>query len=167
MVEPERICFPLAAVSMKKRATGGVICVSVILAENVRPQYERRSYTSSSGSSHGKLRMNGSGLGSAKQSANGSGSPEEGSFTRQMNTYVEVNLEGLTRSTQTVKHSGSPKWGETFHMVLHDNVGTIHFNIYEHYSSIIKDDHYGTCGVKVSHLLLASSCALSISSKSG
>mgnify|MGYP002776903933 FL=1 len=165
MVEPQRMCFPLAAVSMKKHATGGVICVSVVSAENMyfvgsgRTQSDRKLNISSTGSSHGRINTNGSGHGGSKAYTNGSGSPETGSVTRQLNTYVDVNLEGLTRSTQAMKHSGSPKWNETFHMVLHENVGTIRFNIYQQLSSNVKYDYFGTCEVKVSQYLIDSLCS--------
>lgn len=134
MVEPQRRCFPLPAVSMKKRATGGVISVTVISAENLafvassRVQFDRRSCTNGSRTTHG------------------------GSSSRLMTTFVEVTLEGLTRSTQVSQHCGAPRWNDSFQMILHESAGTIHFNVYEHGSSNIKYDFRGSCEVKVKYV---------------
>eukprot|EP00250_Pteridium_aquilinum_P010520 c19447_g1_i1 orf=1765-3852(+) len=134
MVEPQRRCFPLPAVSAKKHATGGVICVTVSSAQdmtftgNFKGQSDRRLYT------------------------NGSGITLGGSSSRRMANFVEVTLEGLTRSTQVSEHSGSPRWNESFNMILHESMGSVHFNVYEQGSSTVKYDFRGSCEVKVRYV---------------
>lgn len=134
MVEPQRRCFPLPAVSIKKHATGGVICVTVLSAQsltfvgNIKGQSERRLYTVGSGSTVG------------------------GSSSRRMATFVEVTLEGLARRTHVSEHSGCPTWNDSFNMILHESAGTVHFNVYEQGSSNVKYDFRGSCEVKVRYV---------------
>lgn len=139
MVEPQRRVFPLPATTIKKRATGGVISVTVLSAQsltfmgNFKGQSERRL------------------------SGVGSGNLAGGVSTRQMATFVEVTLEGLTRSTRVLEHSGCPTWNESFSMILHESAGTVRFNVYERGSSNVKYDFLGSCEVKVKYVVDGSS----------
>lgn len=134
MVEPQRRCFPLSAVSLKKRARGGVICITVISAKNF------------------SLKGTFKGHSSGNLSSNGPDSSIEDFSSRPMATFVEVTLEGLTRSTHASEHSGCPRWNDTFTMILHESAATVHFNVYEQGSSNVKYDFCGSCDVKVKYV---------------
>lgn len=65
-----------------------------------------------------------------------------------LQTFVEVELEELTRRT-SVRHGSSPKWDSTFNMSLHDNKGILRFNLYECNPGSVKYDFLTSCEIKV------------------
>ncbi|KAH7404885.1 hypothetical protein KP509_15G048600 [Ceratopteris richardii] len=133
MVEPQRRCFPLPAVSLKKHVSGAVFCITVISARNLKQQ--RHFATVLSGTS----------------SRSESGIVSEDSLPRTITSFVEITLGGLTRRTGLSEHYGSPKWNDTFNMILHGSEGTICFNIYEQTSSHVKGDFCGSCKIQVKY----------------
>ncbi|KAI5061768.1 hypothetical protein GOP47_0024273 [Adiantum capillus-veneris] len=137
MVEPQRRCFPLSAVSLRKRASGGVICITVISAKNLNH----------SGSFEGQQSIE-----RTSSSGSVSGFGLEGCSYSPLASFVEVTVEGLTRSTHVSQHGGCPRWNDTFNMILHEGAGTVHFNVYEQGSSNVKCDFYGSCEVKVRYV---------------
>lgn len=129
MVEPRRRCFSLPAVDLQKRAVGGIIYVTVISASklfksNLRGSPSRRNENPSDRSS------------------------EEHLVDHDLQTFVEVELEELTRTTN-VRTGSSPKWDSTFNMVLHDETGILRFNLYESTPSNVKYDYLASCEIKV------------------
>ena len=131
MVEPRRRCFSLPAEDLQKKAVGGIIYVTVIsgsklFKSNFRGSPSRRRENSSDRSS------------------------EESLVDRDLQTFVEVELEELTRRTN-VRTGSSPKWDSTFNMVLHDETGTLRFNLYESTASNVKYDFLASCEIKVTY----------------
>eukprot|EP00249_Psilotum_nudum_P016358 c25782_g1_i1 orf=445-2988(-) len=135
MVEPRRRCFSLPPVDLKKHATSGVISITLLSGNNLA-----------------KLRS--TKLPSEKQlSSNGSGHTNQSVHGKSMSTFVEVILESLTRKTHVSQNGGSsPTWNDTFNMILHENTGTIHFNVYEQVSNNMKYDFLGSCQIKMKYV---------------
>ncbi len=124
MVEPRRRCYPLPSVDLKKKAVGGILSVTVVSAQNLLRERSE--------------------LGRDNNSSNGSlGRKSQGKF-------VEIACEDLMRKTRMQGGGLSPVWDETIDMVLHDNTGTVHFNVYEQGpNNNVKFDFIGSCEVKV------------------
>ncbi|XP_020220786.1 synaptotagmin-5 isoform X2 [Cajanus cajan] len=133
MVEPRRRCFSLPVVNLRKTAVGGIIYVSVISANKLS-----RSYFKSSPS----LRQ---------QNSTINGCSENNLDDKDLQTFVEVEVEELTRRTG-LSHGSTPMWDTTFNMVLHDNTGIVRFNLYECPSSGVKCDHLASCEIKMRHV---------------
>lgn len=131
MVEPRRRCFTLPAVDLRKKAVGGIIYVRVISANKL------------SGSSFKASRR--------QQSGSTNGSPEDVSDDKDLHTFVEVEIEELTRRTD-VRLGSTPRWDAPFNMVLHDNTGTLRFNLYECIPNNVKCDYLGSCEIKLRHV---------------
>ncbi|EXB56910.1 RasGAP-activating-like protein 1 [Morus notabilis] len=132
MVEPRRRCFSLPAVDLQKRAVGGIIYVTVISASklfksNLRGSPSRRNENPSDRSS------------------------EEHLVDHDLQTFVEVELAELTRTTN-VRTGSSPKWDSTFNMVLHDETGILRFNLYESTPSNVKYDYLASCEIKLKYV---------------
>jgi hypothetical protein len=121
MVEPRRRCYALPVVDLKKKAVGGILSVTLVSARN--------------------LLREGSELG---RDSNGSSLDR-----KSLGNFVEIACEDLMRKTQIQGGGSSPVWDETIDMVLHDNTGTVHFNIYEQAPDNVKYDFIGNCEVKV------------------
>lgn len=134
MVEPRRRCFSLPVVDLRKTAVGGIIYVSVISANKLS-----RSCFKSSPS----LRQ---------QNSTINGYSENNLDDNDLQTFVEVEVEELTRRTG-LSHGSNPMWDTTFNMVLHDNTGIVRFNLYECPSSGVKCDHLASCEIKVLSLI--------------
>lgn len=131
MVEPRRRCFSLPAVDLRKKAVGGIVYVTVISA--------RKLYRSSLKGSPTRRQQS--------YSAN-NGSFGEHLTDKDMQTFVEVELEKLSRKTDA--RSGSdPQWNSTFNMILHEDTGTLRFHLYEYNPSHVKHDYLASCEVKV------------------
>ncbi|CAI9113565.1 OLC1v1014190C1 [Oldenlandia corymbosa var. corymbosa] len=130
MVEPRRNCFALPAVDLYKKAVGGVLHVSVISASKL---------------SRNNLRA------SPSKRPPSSVQDNEDSENKILRTFVEVELEELTRRTGA-KHGSSPRWDSTFNMVLHDNAGIVRFNLYEYTPGSVKYDFLTSCEVKVRYV---------------
>ncbi|XP_057447037.1 synaptotagmin-4 isoform X2 [Lotus japonicus] len=122
MVEPRRRCFTLPAVDLRKKAVGGVIYIRVISANKL------------SRSSFKALRYS-----------------EDNFDDKDLQTFVEVEIEELTRRTD-VRLGSTPRWDAPFNMVLHDNTGTLRFNLYESLPNSVKCDYLASCEVKLRHV---------------
>lgn len=128
MVEPRRRCFSLPAVNLMKTAVGGIIYVRVISANKL----SRSCFKGQNGTTNGYL--------------------EDNFDDKDLQTFVEVELEELTRKTD-VRLGSTPRWDATFNMVLHDNTGTLHFNLYECPPGSVKYDYLASCEIKVLPLM--------------
>ncbi|BAT72781.1 C2 and GRAM domain-containing protein [Vigna angularis] len=132
MVEPRRRCFSLPVVNLGKTAVGGVIYVSVISADKLSWSCFKSSRS---------LRQ---------QNSTINGCSESNLDDKDLQTFVEVEVEELTRRTG-LSHGSNPTWDTTFNMVLHDNTGIVRFNLYERPSSGVKCDHLASCEIKMRH----------------
>ncbi len=142
MVEPNRRCYGLPAVNLKKHAVGGILSVTVVSAHGLtRIRHEdSRGESRSSGSSSGH------GSSNHTSSNNGGGGSHNGRVRKK---FVEITCEDLTRKTHLQDGGTSPVWNETIDMVLHDNTGTVHLNVYEQGPNNVKYDFLGSCEIKV------------------
>lgn len=160
MVEPRRRCFSLPAVDLKKKAVGGIFSVTIVSARDLAKldHRESRYYSTEKlangdgGSGHGK--SNGSSSGNS-QTGNGShgGTSSAGSVNKRSSEkmrFVEISCEDLTRRTGMQSGPFPHTWNETYDMVLHDNVGNVHMNVYEQGHNNVKYDFLGSCEIKVS-----------------
>ncbi|XP_021736336.1 synaptotagmin-5-like isoform X2 [Chenopodium quinoa] len=127
MVEPRRRCLTLSAVQLGKRAVGGILYVTVVGASQLSRNVVKGSPTSTQvGSNHAS----------------------EEHLNKDVKTFVEVEIEEITRRTDA-KPGSSPQWDSTFNMVLHDNAGVLKFHLYECSPGSVKFDHLATCEIKV------------------
>ncbi|CAK9869456.1 unnamed protein product [Sphagnum jensenii] len=145
MVEPNRRCYGLPAVNLKKHAVGGIISVTVVSAHGLtRIRHEdSRGESRSSGSSSGH------GSSHHTSSNNGGGGSHNGRVRKK---FVEIACEDLTRKTHLQDGGTSPVWNETIDMVLHDNTGTVHLNVYEQGHNNVKYDFLGSCEIKMKYI---------------
>jgi len=127
MVEPRRGCFSLPATDLHKTAIGGIIYVTVVSGNNLNRRILRGSPSKSSEIGEGS-------------SGNSSSKPVQ--------TFVEVELEQLSRRTE-MKSGPNPAYQSTFNMILHDNTGTLKFNLYENNPGSVRYDSLASCEVKV------------------
>lgn len=125
MVEPRRRCFTLPAVDLRKKAVGGVIYIRVVSANKL----SRSSFKAPRYS-------------------------EDNFDDKDLQTFVEVEIEELTRRTD-VRLGSTPRWDAPFNMVLHDNTGTLRFNLYESRPNSVKCDYLASCEVKVRPSMLS------------
>jgi hypothetical protein len=137
MVEPRRRCFTLPAVDLRKKAVGGIIYVKVISAN--------------------KLSRNSFKVSRRQQNGSSNGSSED----KDLHTFVEVEIEELTRRTD-VRLGSTPRWDAPFNMVLHDNTGTLRFNLYECIPNNVKCDYLGSCEIKVLPLMFSLHLVLNV-----
>ncbi|KAL2342484.1 hypothetical protein Fmac_003769 [Flemingia macrophylla] len=133
MVEPRRRCFSLPVVDLRKTAVGGIIYVSVISANKLS-----RSHFKNSSSFR-------------QQNSSINGCSENNLDDKDLQTFVEVEVEELTRRTG-LSHGSTPMWGTAFNMVLHDNTGIVRFNLYECPTSGVRCDHLASCEIKMRHV---------------
>ncbi|KDP20126.1 hypothetical protein JCGZ_05895 [Jatropha curcas] len=133
MVEPRRRCLSLPAVDLRKKAVGGVIHVTVISASNLSRSAFRGSPSR------------------RQQNCSINGSLEEYFDDRDLQTFVEVELEQLTRRTNVRSGSG-PRWDSTFNMVLHEETGILRFHLYNSSPSSVKFDYLASCEIKVKYV---------------
>ncbi|GMH14094.1 hypothetical protein Nepgr_015935 [Nepenthes gracilis] len=131
MVEPRRRCLSLTAVNLRKKAVGGILYVTVVAANHIARQDSKGSPPK------------------RQESSNMTG-VTEGNLSKDLHTFVEVELEELTRKTH-VKPGSSPRWDSTFNMVLHDNTGTVGFNLYECSPGSVKFDYLASCEIKIKY----------------
>lgn len=126
MVEPRRQCLYLPVVDFRRKAVEGVVYVTVISANKLSKScFKGRQQD---GSSNGPLDAN--------------------LDEKDLQTFVEVELEELTRRTD-VRQGSTPRWDASFNMVLHDSTGTLRFNLYECPPGSVKYDYLSTCEIKV------------------
>ncbi|KAB2609517.1 synaptotagmin-5-like [Pyrus ussuriensis x Pyrus communis] len=129
MVEPRRRCYTMPAVNLRKKAVGGIIYVTVISAS--------------------KLSRNGlKGSPSRKQFERSS---DEQFVDKDLRTFVEVELEELTRKTG-VSLGSNPSWNSKFNMVLHEETGNLRFHLYECTPNNVKYDYLASCEIKVKYV---------------
>ncbi|KAI3946455.1 hypothetical protein MKX01_017671 [Papaver californicum] len=133
MVEPRRRCYSLPPVILNKKAVGGIFSVTVVSASTQLPDKLKR--------------CNSGGLESSVRN----GTPEGYSGSAVSQTFVEVELEELTRRTNA-SSGPDPKWDSTFNMVLHDDAGIIKFNLYEWVPNNLKHNYITSCEVKVRYV---------------
>ncbi|KAE9467101.1 hypothetical protein C3L33_00987, partial [Rhododendron williamsianum] len=133
MVEPRRQCHPLPFIELRKKAVAGIIYVTVISANKLS-------------------RSNLKGSPSRRQESSlMDGRLEECRDNNNLQTFVEVELEELTRRT-SVGHGSSPKWNSTFNMSLHDDKGILKFNLYERNQGSVKYDYLTSCEIKIRYV---------------
>ncbi|KAG7944615.1 hypothetical protein I3843_15G110900 [Carya illinoinensis] len=133
MVEPRRRCLSLPAVDLRKKAVGGIIYVTVVSARKL---------------SRNSLK----GISSRRQlNSFTNGNLEDELVDKALQTFVEVELEQLTRRTG-VSSGSSPTWNSTFNMVLHEETGTIKFHLYESTPSNVKYDYLAQCEIKMKYV---------------
>lgn len=133
MVEPRRNCLALPAVDLYKKAVGGILYVTVISGSKL---------------SRSNLRVSPS---RRQQNSGKDGYAEDHLNYKDLRTFVEVEIEELTRRTDS-KPGSSPVWNSTFNMVLHDNAATVRFNLYEYDPESIKYDYLTSCEIKVRYV---------------
>ncbi|KAI8542902.1 hypothetical protein RHMOL_Rhmol08G0175700 [Rhododendron molle] len=133
MVEPRRQCHPLLFIELRKKAVAGIIYVTVISANKLS-----RSNLKGSPSRR-------------RESSLIDGRLEECRDNNNLQTFVEVELEELTRRT-SVGHGSSPKWDSTFNMSLHDDKGILKFNLYERNQGSVKYDYLTSCEIKIRYV---------------
>lgn len=143
MVEPRRRCFSLPPKNLGKYAVAGLLSVTVVSANNL-------------------LGMKGS-LSDKGSKCRISSSVGE-SDSKQIKTFIEVELEELTRRTD-VKQGPDPKWDEAFNMVMHDDAGILKFHLYEWSLDSVKYDYLASCEIKVIKNLCAKMVTSAISDK--
>ncbi|KAJ7970373.1 putative Synaptotagmin [Quillaja saponaria] len=132
MVEPRRRCLSLPAVDLRKTAVGGIIYVTVVSANKLSRSCFRGSQSR------------------RQQNYIVDGSLQE-YLEKDLQTFVEVELEELTRRTD-MKLGSSPRWNATFNMVLHDNTGTLRFNLYEYNPNSVKYNDLSSCEIKMKYV---------------
>ncbi|XP_022929883.1 extended synaptotagmin-3-like isoform X2 [Cucurbita moschata] len=133
MVEPRHRCFPLPAVDLGKKAVSGTIYVTVISATKL---------------SRNSLRGNSS---RKSLSTYMDSTPEETLTDKEdLQTFVEVEIDELSRRT-SVRSGSSPVWNSTFNMILHEDTGTLRFNLYESNPNHVKYDYLASCEVKMKY----------------
>lgn len=146
MVEPRRRCLSLPPVDLRKKAVGGVLHVTVVTAGKLsRNSFKRRS-TSDDG--HGGVVENNDIMG------------------KDFHTFVEVELEDLTRRTLEVA-GPNPAWDSTFNMLLHDDAGILKFNLYECCPDSVNYDFLATCEIKLRYCADDSTIFWAIGEESG
>ena len=133
MVETRRKCIYFPIVNLKKSVISRILSVTVVSANNIVRSNLKGATLERRLNSHGGNYSNGSSSG------------------KMLNTFVEVELGDLMRTTKACQGS-SPTWGDTFNMVLHENVGILKLHLYEQGSSNVKYDYLATCEIKVSFL---------------
>ncbi|KAH7851027.1 hypothetical protein Vadar_006275 [Vaccinium darrowii] len=133
MVEPRRQCYVFPSVEMRKKSVAGIIYVTVVSASKL-------SRSNFKGSPSRR-----------QQSSLIDGRLDECHDNSNLQTFVEVELEELTRRT-SVRHGSSPKWDSTFNMSLHDNKGILRFNLYECNPGSVKYDFLTSCEIKIRYV---------------
>ncbi|XP_057992626.1 synaptotagmin-4 isoform X2 [Hevea brasiliensis] len=133
MVEPRRRCYSLPAVDLRKKAVGGVIHVTVCSASKISSSNFRGSPSR------------------RQQNYSANGSLEEHFDDKDLQTFVEVELEQLTRRTD-VRAGTSPRWDSTFNMVLHEETGILRFHLYNSNPSSVKFDYLASCEIKMKYV---------------
>ncbi|CAM8975289.1 unnamed protein product [Rhodiola kirilowii] len=129
MVEPRRRCFSLPTFDLKKRVSCGIIYVTVVLASKLPCSSSKRSP-------------------SRKRSLNGTS--EEFHDDEEANMFVEIELEDLTRRTD-MRSGSSPRWDSIFNMLLHDDTGTVRFNLYQCTQNSVNYKYLSSCEVKMKY----------------
>uniref|UniRef100_A0A1J3H4M1 C2 domain-containing protein n=1 Tax=Noccaea caerulescens TaxID=107243 RepID=A0A1J3H4M1_NOCCA len=130
MVEPRRGCFSLPATDFHKTVVGGIIYVTVVSGSNLHRSVLR---------------------GSPSRSSDVGDSSSSSSSSKPVQTFVEVELEQLSRRTE-MRSGPDPSYQSTFNMILHDNTGTLKFNLYENNPGSVRYDSLASCEVKMKYV---------------
>ncbi|KVI04450.1 C2 calcium-dependent membrane targeting [Cynara cardunculus var. scolymus] len=109
MVEPRRRCLSLPPVDLRKKAVGGVLHVTVVSAGKL----SRSSFKGSRTNRQQSSTIDASVL-------------ENHEIGKDFHTFVEVELEDLTRKTLELA-GPNPTWDSTFNMILHDDAGILKY----------------------------------------
>ncbi|KAK2987529.1 hypothetical protein RJ640_030198 [Escallonia rubra] len=133
MVEPRRRCYSLPLVDLRKKAAGGILYVTVVSANKLSKNNLKGS----------PPRM--------QHSSMINGSIVNHLDNKDLQTFVEVELEELTRRTKVVPGS-SPRWDSTFNMILHEDTGILRFNIYDCMPGSVKYDFVTSCQIKMKYV---------------
>ncbi|KAJ0048353.1 hypothetical protein Pint_16491 [Pistacia integerrima] len=131
MVEPRRRCLSLPAVDLRKKAVGGIIYVKVVSASKL-------------------FRSSLRGSPSRRQTSPVACSLEERNDDKDLQTFVEIELEELTRRTN-VRPGSDPRWDSTFNMVLHEETGILRFHLYQFTPYSVQYGYLASCEVKVKY----------------
>lgn len=131
MVEPRRRCLALPPVDLRKKAVGGVLHVTVVSASKLSRSSFKRRLISAEDDDAGEVVV-----------------VDSRELGKDFHTFVEVELEDLTRRTLEVA-GPNPTWDSTFNMLLHDDAGVVKFNLYECSSDRVNYDYLATCEIKV------------------
>ncbi|KAL2543887.1 C2 domain-containing protein [Forsythia ovata] len=130
MVEPRRQCLALPASDLQKKAVGGVLYIKGLSASKL-------------------CRSSWKGSPSRRQKSSVIDSHEEDELeNKELQTFVEIELEELTRRTN-VRTGSNPKWDSTFNLILHDNAGILKFHLYECTPGSVKYDYLTSCEIKM------------------
>ncbi|XP_052179915.1 synaptotagmin-5 [Diospyros lotus] len=130
MVEPRRMCYYLPSVDLRKKAVGGIIYVTVVSASKL---------------ARNKLKGSPS---RRPQNLLIDGRLEEPHDSKDLHTFVEVELEELTRRTK-IRPGSNPKWDSTFNMVIHGDSGICRFHLYEGTQGCVNYDYITSCEIKM------------------
>ncbi|KAL8552654.1 hypothetical protein ACS0TY_001369 [Phlomoides rotata] len=130
MVEPRRQCLALPPEDLHKKAVGGILYVTVLSA------------TKLSGHSF---------KGSVSTKQTNSSVQEEPVEGKELQTFVEIELEELTRRTD-VRNGSSPNWDSTFNLILHENTGILRLHLYQRTPGSIKYDYLSSCEIKIRYV---------------
>ncbi|XP_051114679.1 synaptotagmin-5-like [Andrographis paniculata] len=133
MVEPRRQCLSLPAVDLHKYAVGGILYVTVLSARKLS-------------------RSNSRGSGSTKYTNSSTEGSTKDYNDTELKTFVEVELEELTRRTD-VRAGSNPNWDTTFNLILHDDTGILKFHLYECPPGSMKYNYLTYCEVKIRYVL--------------
>ncbi|CAI9755382.1 unnamed protein product [Fraxinus pennsylvanica] len=129
MVEPRRQCLALPVSDLQNKAVGGVLSITVLSARKICSSWK--------------------GSPSRRHKCSVIDSNEEDQLeNKELQTFVEIELEELTRRTN-VRTGSNPKWDSTFNMVLHDNAGILRFHLYECTPGSVKYDYLTGCEIKM------------------
>uniref|UniRef100_A0A1D1Z976 Ras GTPase-activating protein 4 n=1 Tax=Anthurium amnicola TaxID=1678845 RepID=A0A1D1Z976_9ARAE len=133
MVEPRRGCFSLPPVNLRKKAVGCVLSVTVISASKLIGNVSRSNSSES------------------RQNSIGNGQLTGNFVDKSLQTFIEVEIEELARRTN-VRQGSSPRWDESFNMVLHGESGILKFHLYEWHENGVKFDYLSSCEIKLRYV---------------
>ncbi|KAJ0106114.1 hypothetical protein Patl1_19137 [Pistacia atlantica] len=118
-------------VDLRKKAVGGIIYVKVVSASKL-------------------FRSSLRGSPSRRQTSPVARSLEERNDDKDLQTFVEIELEELTRRTN-VRPGSDPRWDSTFNMVLHEETGILRFHLYQFTPYSVQYGYLASCEVKVKY----------------
>lgn len=147
MVEPRRLCFSLPSVDLRRKAVSCILYVTVVSANNLVGS----NVNIASGS---------------RQHLDAHGNFEGGSRHGNLQTFVEVEIEELSRRT-SVQQGSEPVWNDTFNMLLHGESGILKINLYEWISNSVKFNYLTSCEIKMKYVSDGSTTFWAIGPRSG
>ncbi|CAL9059145.1 uncharacterized protein LOC135651753 isoform X1 [Musa acuminata AAA Group] len=148
MVEPRRHCYSLPPVDLRKKATGGLLSVTVVSASNLGRNNLKSSTSGTRQSTIVSSHLSGN-LGK-----------------KALKTFVEVEVGDLTRRT-SVSEGLNPRWDATFNMILHGETGILKFHLYEWDQSGVRLNYLTSCEIKMKYVADDSTVFWAIGHRSG